>query len=297
MRVFVTGASGFVGSAVVQELLQAGHQVLGLVRSETAAAALVKAGAEAYPGNLEDLNSLKNGAAQCDAVIHTAFNHDFSKYKENCENDRKVIMAIGEALIGTDRPLVITSGMGLLDYGKIATEDVKAPSSAIIPRAASEEAATALAEKGLKSYVVRLPPTVHGPGDHGFIAMVVKQARENGKSAYIGDGQNLWPAVHRLDAAQVYRLVVEQQPVQGTFHAVAEQGIPFKDIANTIGRGMDLETLSLAGEAVEQHFGWFARFAGINCLASSELTKKTLTWSPNHSGLLEDISSGIYFNS
>lgn len=295
MRVFVTGASGFVGSAIVKELLQAGHKVLGLVRSDNAAEALIKTGAEVHRGNLDDLESIKSGAAQCDAVIHTAFNHDFSRFKENCEDDRKVITTIGSVLVGSDRPLVITSGVGVMNYGKMLTENDNPPGSDVAPRAASEEAANALAQQGVKTYIVRLPPTVHDKGDHGFVPMVINMAKEKGESAYIGDGSNHWPAVHRLDAAVMYRLIIEQQPVQRVFHAVAEEGVPFRRIATAIGEALHLPTVSKEGKEAEAHFGWFTHFAAINCLASSEQSRETLSWKPVQNSLMEDLVPGVYF--
>src|SRR6185503_5145386 len=227
MRVFVTGASGFVGSAIVKELLGAGHQVLGLARSDNAAENIRKAGAEVLQGDVNDPSILQKGTARCDAVIHTAFNHDFSQFKANCEADRKVIQALGAALAGSDRPLIITSGVGLLNTGRIITEEDVPAGSDITPRAASEEAANAVASRGGKVYIVRLPPTVHGKGDHGFIPMVIDRAKEKGVAAYIGEGKNRWPAVHRLDAAVLYRLIAERQPSQKVYNAVAEEGIPF----------------------------------------------------------------------
>lgn len=295
MRVFVTGASGFVGSAVVQELLQAGHKVLGMVRSENAAEVLMKAGAETHHGNLDDLESIKKGAAQCDAVIHTAFNHDFSRYKENCENDRKVIGALGEVLAGSGRPLVVTSGIGVLKYNRLLTENDKASGSDTMPRAATEEAAAAVAAQGVNTYIVRLPVTVHDKGDHGFIPMVIGLAKEKGTSVYIGEGHNRWPAVHRLDAAVLYRLIVEKQPEQKVFHAVAEEGIPFKQIATAIGHGLQVPVVSKNGQDAEAHFGWFKYFAAIDCAASSELTQKCLGWEPTHRGLFDDLVPGVYF--
>ncbi|MEX6689596.1 SDR family oxidoreductase [Danxiaibacter flavus] len=295
MRVFVTGASGFVGSAIVKELLQAGHRVLGMVRSDSAAEELAKTGAEVYRGNLEDLESIQKGTAGCDAVIHTAFNHDFSRFKANCEDDRKVILALGEALAGSARPLVITSGVGLLSYGRPVTEDDKPAGSDIIPRAASEEAANAVAEKGVNSYIVRLPPTVHGKGDHGFVPIVIGIAKEKGESAYIGEGSNQWAAVHRLDAAVLYRLIIEKQPAQRIFHAVAEGGIPFNKIATAIGKGLNLPTVSKEGKDAEDYFGWFTHFAKIDCPASGEQTRWSLGWEPGQQGLLEDLVPGIYF--
>jgi nucleoside-diphosphate-sugar epimerase len=295
MHVFVTGASGFVGSAIVKELLEAGHQVLGMVRSDSAAEELIKAGAEAHRGNLDDLESIKKGAAQCDAVIHTAFNHDFTRYKASCEHDRLVILALGEVLAGSDRPLVITSGVGLLNNGRLVTENDIPAGSDVIPRAASEEAANAVAGQGVNSYIVRLPPTVHDKGDHGFIPMVIGITKEKGESAYIGEGHNRWPAVHRLDAAVLYRLIVEKQPKQKVYHAVAEEGIPFRQIATAIGQGLHLPTVSKDGEDAEAHFGWFKHFATIDCPAASELSRKSLGWEPRQPGLFDDLIPGVYF--
>lgn len=294
MRVFVTGASGFVGSAVVEQLLQNGHQVLGMVRNDSGAEKVTKLGATAYLGNLEDLESIMTGAAQCDAVIHTAFNHDFTRFKQNCEDDRKVITAIGEALAGTNKPLVVTSGVGLLNYGRLVTEDDIPASAEITPRAASEEAAKAVAAQGVNSYIVRLPPTVHDKGDHGFIPMIINVAKEKGESAYIGEGQNRWPAVHRRDAAALYRLIIERQPVQKVFHAVAEEGILFKQIATVIGEGLHIPTLSKTNTTAEAHFTWFTHFAGMDCPASSEQTRTSLGWEPVYQGLMEDLRE-VYF--
>ncbi|MFT3981053.1 MAG: SDR family oxidoreductase [Ferruginibacter sp.] len=295
MRVFVTGASGFVGSAVVKDLLNAGHSVLGLARSDKAAEALLEAGADVHRGDLDDTESLRSGVAGCDAVIHTAFNHDFSSYKQNCEKDRQVILALGDALAGSNRPLVITSGIGLLNTGSIVTEEDQPAGSDIIPRAASEEAARAVAAKGVKVYIVRLPPTVHGEGDHGFVPMLINIARENRAAAYIGEGDNLWPAVHRKDAAAMYRLIVEKQPEQTVFHAAAEKGIPFRDIAHAIGKGLKLDTLSKTGKEAEDYFTWFLHFASMNCAASAEKTRSVLNWSPVHPALMEDLSADFYF--
>lgn len=295
MRVFVTGASGFVGSAIVKELIAAGHQVLGLARSDSSAESIRKAGAQVLLGDVNDPSILQKGAAQSDAVIHTAFNHDFSQFKANCEADRKVIEALGAALTGSDRPLVITSGIGLLNYGRIATEDDVPPGSDTIPRAASEEAAAAAAAKGAKVYIVRLPPTVHGQGDHGFVPMIINMAREKGGSVYIGEGKNRWPAVHRQDAAVLYRLIAEQSPAQRIYHAVAEEGIPFRDIAAAIGQGLHLPTVSKKDKDAEAHFTWFTHFATLGCPASSAKTRKTLGWQPTQPGLLEDLVPGIYF--
>lgn len=295
MHVFVTGASGFVGSAIVKQLLQAGHQVLGLARTDSAAEALHAAGASVHRGNLDEPESIAAGVAGCNAVIHTAFNHDFTRFKANCENDHKVILALGKALAGTGSPLVITSGVGLLNFGRLVTENDTPPGSDVIPRAASEEAAAALAGQGINTYIVRLPPTVHDKGDHGFIPMVIGMAKEKGESAYIGEGLNQWPAVHRQDAAALYRLIIEKQPAQKVFHAVAEEGIPFRQIAEAIAAALDIPATSKTGQDAEAHFGWFTHFASMNVTASSELTRKVLDWQPVHQSLMDDLVPGIYF--
>ncbi|WP_413670018.1 SDR family oxidoreductase [Mucilaginibacter sp. Mucisp86] len=294
MRVFVTGASGFVGSAVVKELLGAGHEVLGLVRSDKGAEQLASTSAEVYHGDVNDLKFIQKGAAACDAVIHTAFNHDFSQYKANCEADRKVVEALGAALTGTNRPLVITSGVGLLNYGRLVTEDDMVPATSdVIARAASEEAAAVVAATGVKVYIVRLP-IVHGEGDNGFVPIVINMAKEKGESAYIGEGNNRWPAVHRSDTAALYRLIVEKQPELSVIHAVDEQGIAFRDIAETIGKGLNLPVLSKTGDEAAAHFGWFLHFAAMNCRASSEKTRAALNWQPKASGLITDIAVAGY---
>jgi nucleoside-diphosphate-sugar epimerase len=295
MRVFVTGASGFVGSAVVNELLGAGINVLGLVRSETAAQKLQEMGAEARLGDINDLALIAECATACDAVIHTAFNHDFSQYKASCEADRLIIGAMGSAVAGTQKPVVITSGLALLKYDRAITEDdaINANSD-VLPRVASEEAATAARANGANVYVVRLPPTVHGAGDHGFVPMIIDMAKQKEASAYIGDGQNLWPAVHRLDAAKVYRSIVEKQPEQKVFHAVAEEGVPFKDIAAVISNGLQLPLTSVPQEDAEKHFTWFTHFAAINCKASSKKTQDTLDWQPTHPELITDLETAYF---
>jgi len=295
MRVFVTGASGFVGSAIVNDLLSAGHQVLGLVRSDKGAEQVKTAGAEALLGDVNDLEILKQGATACDAVIHTAFNHDFSRFKANCEDDRRVIEGLGNILAGTGKPLVVTSGVGLLNYGRLVNEDDVVPGgSDTVPRAASEEAAKAAAAKGVNAYIVRLPPSVHGKGDHGFVPMVINMAREKNESAYVGEGQNQWPAVHRTDAATLYRLIVEKTPELKVLHAVAETGVPFKEIATAIGEGLHIPVVSKSGDEVAAHFGWFAHFAAIGCPSSSEKTRNALGWEPKEVGLIEDIKAWYF---
>jgi len=296
MRVFVTGASGFVGSAIVNELITSGHQVLGLARSDSSAQKIIKAGAQVHRGDLDDLESVQKGAAECEAVIHTGFNHDFSKFKANCEADRQVIGALAATLKGSDRPLIITSGIGLINIGRTVTEDDAPPvSSDVMPRVATEEAANAAAAEGVKVYIVRLPPTTHGEGDHGFVPMIIDIAKAKGESVFINEGKNPWPAVHRFDAAVQYRLIAEQQPQQQVYHAVAEEGIPFRDIAEAIGHGLHLPTTSRSGKDAEAHFGWFTHFASLGCPASSAKTRHTLGWQPEQPSLLEDLAFASYF--
>jgi len=291
MKVFVTGAAGFIGSVTVQELIKAGHQVLGLARSEAAAQSLSTAGAQVQRGDLRDLESLKNGAAASDGVIHLGFIHDFSKVKENCEIDKAAIEAMGSVLRGVHKPLVITSGTALVSPGTLATENVIPPPNPAWPRV-SEQIADELAAKGVEASVVRLSPSVHGEGDHGFIPLLINMAREKGVSAYIGEGKNRWTAVHRLDAAILFRLALEKGSAGNRYHGVAEEGIAFKDIAEAIGKGLKLPVESKPAE----HFGWFAGFAGLDCPASSQLTRERLGWRPTHSTLLDDMEKH-YFKS
>lgn len=296
MRIFVTGASGFVGSAVVQELLAAGHKVLGLARSDAAAALLGAAGAEVHRGSVEELESLRAGVAATDGVIHTAFNHDFSKFKENCEFDQHAIETLGAALAGSDRPLIVTSPIGVLPKGLLSTEET-APASGTYahPRAATEEAADAVAARGVLVSTVRLPPSVHGDGDHAFVPALIGIARQTGASAYVEEGTNRWPAVHRLDAAHLYRLALEKAARGARYHAVAEEGIPFRDIAGAIGRCLKLPIISKSQSEAAQHFTWFANFATMDVPASSARTREQLGWSPKRLGLLADLEQGHYF--
>ena len=296
MRVFVTGATGFVGSAVVQELLSAGHKVLGLARSEEGARSVAATGAEVHRGDLQDLKSLRDGAAQSDGVIHTAFNHDFSKFAENCELDRRAIEALGTALAGSGRSLIVTSGTGLLSPGNLVSEDTAPPAESPIPRV-SEQAGFAMVPRGVRVSVVRLPPSVHGDGDHGFVPILIGIARDKGMAAYVGDGLNHWPAVHRLDAAQLYRLVLEKGSAGARYHGVADEGVPFRDIAGVIGRRLNVPVVSKTPEEASNHFGWFAPFATIDCPASSQRTQEQLGWHPTHLSLIPDLDHERYFRS
>jgi nucleoside-diphosphate-sugar epimerase len=296
MRVFITGATGFIGSALVQELVQSGHKVLGLARSDSGAQSLIAAGAEVHRGDLEDLESLRSGAAAADAVIHTAFIHDFSKFQENCEIDRRAIEALGDALVGSDRLLIVTSGTGIssLGPGLPATENDPPVSSRVIPRAATEEAAASVATRGVRVATVRLPQ-VHDTVKQGLVTYAIRVAREKGVSAYVGNGLNRWPAAHRLDTAHLYRLALDKGDGGVRYHAVAEEGVAVRDIAESIGRGLGVPVISIAPEEAAGHFGWLAAFVGWDIPASSAQTRKVLGWSPRGPGLIADLDKVRYF--
>ena len=294
MRVFVTGATGFIGSVVVAELVNAGHQVLGMTRSDAGARALAAAGAEVHRGSLDDPGSLGSGAALADGVIHLAFDHDFANFVANCEKDRRAIEALGSALVGSGRPMVITSGTGMGNArpGVPATEDVFV-SDHQVPRVASELAGAAMSAAGVNVSVVRLPQ-VHDTVKQGLISPAVELAREKGVSAYVGDGLNRWPAAHKSDVARLYRLAVERGEAGARYHAVAEEGVPMRDIAEAIGKGLKVPVVSLTPEQAAGHFGWLAMFAGLDFPASSARTQQLLGWRPTGRGLIADLDDMDY---
>ena len=293
MKIFVTGATGFIGSAIVQDLIRAGHQLLGLARSDAGAKSLVAAGAAVYRGSLEDLESLRTGAAASDGVIHTAFIHDFANYAPAAEKDRRAIETLGAALAGSGRPFVVTSGTLLLQrQGPLATEEDAADAN--FPRK-SEQAVLSVASQRVRVSSLRLPPSVHGRGDHGFVPTLINLAREKGISAYVGDGLNRWPAVHRLDAAPLYRLALEKGSAGASYHGVADEGVPFREIAEVIGRRLNVPVVSKSPEEAANHFGWLAHFVGIDCPASSAQTQQQLGWAPKQPGLIADLDQTHYF--
>jgi nucleoside-diphosphate-sugar epimerase len=295
MRVFVTGASGFIGSAVVPELLAASHQVVGLARSDDSARALKAAGAEVHPGSLDDIESLRAGAANSDGVIHLAFIHDFAQFETSTRADARAIETMGAALEGSNRPLVIASGLLGLVQGRSSVETDPAPAG--WPRGRSEEIMLELASRGVRTSIVRLPPSVHGKSDHGFVPSLIATAREKGVAAYVGDGASRWPAVHRLDAARLYRLALEHAPAGSRLHAVADEGVPTRDIADVIGRRLGLPVVAKSQDEAGGHFGFLGLFFGIDAPASSALTRRQLDWRPVEPGLLADLDSDHYFGS
>ncbi len=302
MKVFVTGASGYIGSAVVRELRAAGHQILGLARSDTNAASLAAASAEVHRGHLNDLDSLRNGAAAADGVIHLAFNHgDFSDFQGAAQTDLRAIETIGAALEGSDKPLVITSGTLMLTFflppGRIGMEKDVADPESVLPRVASENAALALAKRGVRTSIMRLAPTVHSEWDkHGFVPALIGIAREKGVSAYVGDGSNRWPAVYLPDAAHLFRLALEKAPAGSVLHGAGEEGVPFREIAEAIGQQLKLPVVSIAAEEAGAHFGFLSAFVPADNPISNALTRELLGWQPEGPGLIADIQQGHYFN-
>ena len=297
MRVFVTGATGFIGSAVVNELLGAGHQVIGLARSDAAADGLKRAGVDVQRGDLSDLEALVTGARAADGVMHLAFIHDFGNYEQANQTDRNAIQTLTRALEGSGKPFISTSGTALLPSGRLATErDARPTEGHVHLRAPAEDLVLAAAARGVRSCIVRLPPTVHGRGDHGFIPFIIKVARQKGVAAYVGDGANRWPAVHRFDAARLYRLALEKAEPGTRLHGVAEEGIPMRTIAELIGRGLDVPVRSIAAQDAAGHFDWMANFVAIDNPSSSALTRESLGWTPQHPGLLSDLRDAGYFS-
>jgi len=293
MRVFVTGASGFIGSALVPELIAAGHRVLGLARSEASAKALGATGAEVLRGDLNDPKSLQAGAAESEGVVHLGFIHDFNNFEASIRTDHSAIETMGDVLAGSGRPFVFASGVVGLVPGRVATEEVPFDPKAH-PRAANAVAALGLAARGVRVSCVRLAPTVHGPGDHGFVKVLVDIARQKGVSGFIGDGQNRWPAVHRLDAGSLFRLALEKASQGTVVHGVADEGVPARTIAEIIGRKLGLPVASISPEGAGAHFGWLGRFFAMDQPASSALTRDRLGWNPTHPGLVADLEAGHY---
>lgn len=292
MRVFVTGATGFIGSAVVADLLRGGHQVLGLARSDEGAKALAAAGAQVQRGDLNDLESLRTGAAQAEGVIHTAFVHDFSRFQEVCAIDKRAIETLGESLVGSDRPFVVSAGLGFIAPGRTASEDDVVPPNPHVPRV-SEQTAESFAARGVRAATIRLPQ-VHDTRKQGLVTSAIAMARAKGVSPYIGDGANRWAAAHLLDVAPLYRLALEKAPAGARYHAVGETGVTLKDIAEAIGKGLNVPVVSMSQEQANEHFGFLGLFAGMDMPASSALTQQRLGWRPTHRGLLADLAEMDY---
>ncbi len=292
MRIFVTGPTGFIGSAVVAELISAGHRVVGLARSDAAAQAVLDAGADVHRGSLDEPETLRQAAENADGVIHLAYRHDFDDFAAGAELDRRAIEVLGEALAGSDRPLAVAGGILWLAPGQTLTEDVPAPPE--LPRF-SEAAVLGFTDRGVRTAVVRLPPTVHGSGDHGFVPQLINVAREKGVAAFVGDGANRWPAVHRLDAAQAFRLTVESAQAGSIVHAVDDEGVPARAIAQAIGKGLDIPVTAVAAEEAYGHFGWIGPLFAVDAPATSVKTRDSLGWKPQHPGLLADLDDGHYF--
>lgn len=291
MRIFVTGATGFIGSAIVQELLGAGHQVLGLARSDKGTQSLLDAGAQVHRGDLEDLDSLKSGAAASDAVIHTGFVHDFSRFAQCCEIDRRAIEALGATLAGSDRPFIVSAGLAHLESGRLATEDEAAATHPPMPRV-SEQTAFALLSQGVSASVVRLSQ-IHNTWKQGLVTYLIELAREKGASAYVGDGSNRWAAAHLSDTARLFRLALEKHKAGARYHAVAEEGVPARQIAEVVGRGLKVPVISLSAEEAAAHFGWMAMFASLDISVSSQLTQERFGWRPTGPELVpaEEVSN------
>jgi nucleoside-diphosphate-sugar epimerase len=293
MRVFITGATGFIGSALVPELINAGHQVLGLTRSDAGAKSLASSGAQVHRGDLGDLESLRSGAAAADAVIHLAFVHDFSKFQENCDIDKRAIETLGKVLAGSDRPLIVTGGIPPWTPGRLMTEDAEPPAHAVMPRV-SEETALALVPQGVKAAVVRLPQ-VHDTVKQGLVTYLIAIARDKGVSAYVGEGLNRWPAAHVSDVARLYKLALEQHETGARYHAVGEEGVPLRDIAAAIGRGLKVPLRTIAPQEAAAHFGpFFSFFAGLDLPTSSAWTQQRLGWRPSGVGMISDLDHVRY---